>query len=325
VNIKQLSYFVAIAEQGSFVKASAVLHISQPSVSSQIKLLEEELGIQLLERRPDGVVLTLEGKDFLQHAYTILRAVDAARDSIRAYQTSEVGRVAVGMPNSVSAVLAVSLVDAVQRQLPNVQIRLVSGVSGQIQKWVMNGELDFGLVYADGQAPGADIQNLLVEDLYLAAQREEHIQALLTPGGELPMRKLGALPIALPSTAHGLRRIIERAAAAAGINLQVKTEIDPSEQLKQMVRKTGCFTILSLAALQDEAKTPLAIARIVDPPIQRVISILHVTGRPLSRAARRVENVLLEIISEEVKKGWWRPARSSGLDKRQTDNDLTNI
>jgi LysR family nitrogen assimilation transcriptional regulator len=139
------------------------------------------------------------------------------------------------------------------------------------------------------------------------------------------MRKLGALPIALPSTAHGLRRIIERAAAAAGINLQVKTEIDPSEQLKQMVRKTGCFTILSLAALQDEARTPLAIARIVDPPIQRVISILHVTGRPLSRAARRVENVLLEIISEEVKKGWWRPARSSGLDKRQTDNDLTNI
>jgi len=325
MNIKQLSYFVAIAEHGSFVKASANLHISQPSVSSQIKLLEEELGIQLLERRPDGVVLTLEGKDFLQHAYTILRAVDAARDSIRAYQTSEVGRVAVGMPNSISAVLAVSLVDAVQKLLPNVQIKLVSGVSGHIQKWVMNGELDFGLVYADGQVPGTDIQNLLVEDLYLAARRRDDIEGLLSPGGELPMRKLGSLPMALPSTAHGLRRIIERAAASAGINLQVKTEIDPSEQLKQMVRKTGCFTILSLAALQDEGKAPLAVARIVDPPIQRVVSILHVSGRPLSRAARRVENVLLELISEELKKGWWRPARSSDFGKQQTNIDLTNI
>jgi LysR family nitrogen assimilation transcriptional regulator len=122
------------------------------------------------------------------------------------------------------------------------------------------------------------------------------------------MRKLSSLPMALPSSAHGLRRIIERAAAATGIKLHVKAEIDASEQLKQMVRRTGCFTILSLAALQDETSAPLATARIVDPPIQRVVSILHVTGRPLSRAARRVESILFELISAELEKGWWRSA-----------------
>jgi len=311
VNIRQLSYFTAIAACGSFVKGAAALHISQPSVSSQIKLLEEELGIQLLERRPNGVVLTLEGRDFLQHAYTILGAVDAARDSIRANQTNEVGRVAVGIPGSISAVLSVSLVEAVQRQLPNVQIRVVSGLSGHIQKWVMDGELDFGLFYADGPVPGADIKNLFVEDLYLAACQKADIEHLLTANGELQMRKLSLIPMVLPCSKHGLRRIIERATAALGIKLHVKTEIDASEQLKQMVRRTGCFTILSLAALQDETCAPLFTARIIDPPIQRVVSIFHVTGRPLSRAARRVENILFEVISVELEKGWWRSATST--------------
>jgi LysR family nitrogen assimilation transcriptional regulator len=308
VNIKQLNYFTAIATYGSFVKGAAALHISQPSVSAQIKLLEEELGIQLLERRPDGVVLTLEGRDFLQHAYTILGAVDAARNSIRAYKTNEVGRVAVGIPASISTVLAVSLVEAVQLQLPNVQIRMVSGVSAHIQKWVMDGELDFGLVYADGSVPGADIENVLVEDLYLAARRKADIDHLLTPNGELQMRKLSSISMALPCSNHGLRRIIERATAGIGIKLHVKTEIDASEQLKQMVRRTGCFTILSLAALHDDSCEPLVTARIIDPPIQRVVSLFRVTGRPLSRAARRVENILFEVIAIEVGKNRWRSA-----------------
>ena len=67
MNLRQLSYFVAIAEQGSILKAAQVVHISQPAVSAQIKLLEEELGVQLFERRPAGVLLTPEGRDFLRH------------------------------------------------------------------------------------------------------------------------------------------------------------------------------------------------------------------------------------------------------------------
>lgn len=310
MNIKQLSYFAAVAEFGSFVKASASLHISQPSVSAQIKLLEEELSVQLLERRPEGVVLTIEGQRFLQHAHTILGAVDVARESMRTYQTDEVGRVAVGITGSLSAVLTVSLIEAVQSQLPNVQIRVVSGLSGHIQKWVLDGELDFGLVYAEGPVPGADIKSLFVEDLYLAAREHHQIAHLLTATGELHMRDLGALPLVLPCAEHGLRRIIERAAAGSGIKLRVKTELDAPEQLKQMVRRTGCFTIFSLAALQEETCPGLITARIINPTIQRKVSILHASGRPLPRAARRVKTILHNIISAELKKGWWQTATS---------------
>ena len=147
MNLKQLTYFVAIAEHGSILKASQAVHVSQPAVSAQIKLLEEELGVQLFERRSDGVLLTPEGQEFLGHANQVLSSVESARESMRVYRATEVGRVSVGVPGSLISLLTVPLVEEVQKQLPGVQLRVVSGLSGHIQRWISDGTLDFGLVY----------------------------------------------------------------------------------------------------------------------------------------------------------------------------------
>ncbi len=312
MNLKQFRYFVAIAEQRSFLQAAQVLHISQPSVSAQIKLLEEELCVQLFERRFDGAILTPEGRDFLVHARTVLDAVEAAASSMRVHQSSEVGRVSVGIPGSLTSLLTVPLIQAVQNELPNVQLRVVSGLSGHIARWLPEGTIDFGLVYATSGVPGLDLEWVLDEDLFLAAREQRDLDDLLNSKGQVMASRLAGLPMVLPGREHGLRLVVEGALDKVGIGLHVTAEVDAPEQLKEMVRRTGCYTILSLAAIQnDPADGALVTAHIVKPTIDRKISIAHTTGRPLSRAARRVKEIMKTLLKQELGKGWWTEGRST--------------
>lgn len=313
MNLKQLRYFAAIADNKSFLKASQALHISQPTVSAQIKLLEEELQVELLERRFDGTVLTPEGQDFLVHARTVLNALDAARESMRVHQSDEVGRVAVGIPGSLTGLLTVPLTELVLRELPNVQLRVVSGLSGHIGRWLLDGAVDFGLVYGSGPLPGLDLQPLLEEHLFLVGRDHDALKQLTQADGTCEARRLEGLPLVLPGREHGLRTVIEEALSRAGVGLRVIAEIDASEQLKEMVRRTGCYTIASLAAIRnDPHESQFAVAPIVQPAIVRVISLAHTGGRPLSRAARRVEFHVKALIQEQLSDGWWKTATVKG-------------
>ena len=311
MNLKQLAYFVAIAEHRSILKAAQSLFVSQPAVSAQIRLLEEELGVQLFERRSNGVVVTPEGSDFLVHARSVLDTIEHARASMRTHQAAEVGRVSVGIPGSLVSILTVPLIEREQQELPNVRLRVVSGLSGHIRQWILDGRIDFGLMYAASAEGGLDVERLLSEELYIAAKSRAAVKGRLNAAGEMPLRALEGLPLVLPGREHGLRTVIEDAVARVGIALQVRTELDAPEQLKEMVRRTGCFTVLSLAAIHNDARGDrLFTARIVDPSIDRVVSIAHASGRPLSRAARRVEQILKAIIARELEKGWWKSAHS---------------
>lgn len=313
MNLKQFRYFVAISEQRSFLQAAQVLHISQPSVSAQIKLLEEELGVQLFERRFDGAILTPEGRDFLVHARTVLDSVEAAASSMRVHQSSEVGRVAVGIPGSLTSLLTVPLIQTVQREMPNVQLRVVSGLSGHIARWLPEGTIDFGLVYATSSVPGLDLEWVLDENLFLAARDRHDLDGLVEAKRQVPASRLAGLPMVLPGREHGLRSVVEGALDKVGVGLHVTAEVDAPEQLKEMVRRTGCFTILSLAAIQnDPAEGALVTARIIKPTIDRRISIAHTTGRPLSRAARRVKEITKTLLAQELEKGWWTEGKRSG-------------
>jgi LysR family nitrogen assimilation transcriptional regulator len=268
-----------------------------------MKLLEEELGVQLFERRAAGVLLTPEGREFLRHAKNVLNTVEAARAGMRVYQGIEVGRVSVGVPGSLISLLTVPLVEEVQSQLTGVQLRVVSGLSGHIQRWITEGVLDFGLVYGKTPPVGLDVESLLVEELFVATLDGSALMPALTPTGELPLQRLAGLPLVLPGREHGLRATVEEAANRTGVSLWVRTELDAPEQLKEMARRPGVYTILSLAAIRNDSENlPLFTARIIEPSIERTVSLAHATGRPLSRAARRVDQILREIIRREISK-----------------------
>ena len=310
MKLRQLNYFVAIADHKSFLKASLILHVSQPTISSQIKLLEDELNVVLFERSFEGSILTPEGRDFLVHARAVLNAIDAASSSMRVYQSEEVGCVSIGIPGSLTSILTIPLIETVMREMPNVRFRVASGLSGHITRWIVEGTIDFGLVYGSHSFPELDIECFLEENLFVAAKDSAALKPYLNNAGEFPVQSMVGLPLVLPGRDHGLRMVIEETTSKAGVGLNVIAELDASEQLKEIVRRSGFFTVLSLAAIQnDSGEGALATARIVKPTIDRVVSFAHTSGRPLSRAARRVENIVRNLLADELAKGWWKTAR----------------
>jgi LysR family nitrogen assimilation transcriptional regulator len=160
------------------------------------------------------------------------------------------------------------------------------------------------------------VERLLEENLFLVGKDRSALEPHTNKHGEFEARRLVGLPLVLPGREHGLRAVIEDTVNKAGVGLRVIAELDAPEQLKEMVRRTGCYTVASLAAIRnDPSEVALATARIVNPTIDRVVSIAHTHGRPLSRAARRVEQIVKQLIAEELASGWWKTA-SGGLEKR---------
>ena len=100
MDVKQMRYFVQIVESGSLSKAASQLHIAQPSLSQQLKGLEDELGVELLVRHPRGVTPTDLGMLFCDHARSILKDIDRAKEIVQTRARNPVGRVSVGLPTS---------------------------------------------------------------------------------------------------------------------------------------------------------------------------------------------------------------------------------
>src|SRR5262245_17887894 len=147
MDFKQLKYFVQIAECGSLSKAAEILHISQPSLSLQIKNLEDELGAELLNRHARGVSTTELGRMFCDHARSILKDVERAKDTIASQAKSPTGRVTVGLPTSACRGLSARLIMSVAERYPNVSLHIAEAMTGTLDEWVQIGRLDVALLY----------------------------------------------------------------------------------------------------------------------------------------------------------------------------------
>ena len=144
MNLRQLEYFVHVAELGSFSKAALVLGVAQPALSRQVRALETELRETLLLRDGRGVRLTDAGTRLFEHSVGILQMVSRAREDIGANRDEPVGRIVVGLPPSMGRQLTVPLIDAFQRQLPRARLAIVEGLSSHIIEWILTGRVDLG-------------------------------------------------------------------------------------------------------------------------------------------------------------------------------------
>jgi len=118
MNLKQLEYFVQVAELGSFSKAAVVLDIAQPALSRQVRSLETELRQQLFLRNGRGVALTDAGKRLFDHSVAVLQLMAHARQDLGASRDEPVGRVTIGLPPSMGRQLTLPLIDRFQKQFP---------------------------------------------------------------------------------------------------------------------------------------------------------------------------------------------------------------
>src|SRR6266576_771170 len=173
MEIHQLRYFVAVAEEGSFSRAAAKVRVAQPSLSQQIRKLEAEVGQPLFDRLPRSVVLTEAGRCLIDYARQILASIGDARRCIDEFKGEIAGRVAVGAIPTIAPYVLPELVVTFQNHYPQVTLEIVEDVTAGIRRRIEAGELDVALASTCQQSPTLRRERLGNEPL-LALVPEGH-------------------------------------------------------------------------------------------------------------------------------------------------------
>jgi len=307
MTIRQLQYFLRIAELRSFSKAAAYLHVAQPALGLQIRKLEEELGVKLLNRHSRGVIPTEAGLLLRDHAQIILRQIDRAKLSVGDLAGPPRGRIAVGLTPTLNLILATQLVERCRRDFPSVSLAIVDGMSEDLMEWVENDRLDLALSYNPSAVQGLVCEPLLVEDLCLIGPGD----APTRPGDTVGFDDIAELPMILTSVTSGLRSIVEEAAHAHGFDLDVVLEIDSVTAMKEMAIKGVGYAILPMGSVMREVEDGRLSARpFVNPVLSRKLYLAYSAKRPPSQATTAIRELLRGVVQENLRDGaWaWRPA-----------------
>lgn len=303
IDIRQLRYFLSIVEQGSLSRAAETLHVAQPALSLHLKRLEETFGCQLVQRTPRGVVPTESGQRLAQRAQAVLETIQRLTDEVRGLEAIPAGPAVIGVPTSLGPILTVPLVKLVRERCPEVRLRVVEALSGHMQDWVLRGELDLAVVFGDTPPPGLDARFLARESLCLVGPCDD---PLLAGRADIELDRVLDLPLILPGRPHGVREEVERGAMLRRRTPNVVVELDSLDQIKALVAEGVGYTLLSPRyAGHGAIVSRLAIVPVARPAIERTISLAHATGRPLSIAARAVNDLLLDLVARHTRDGRW--------------------
>ena len=302
MDLKQLRALIAIAETGSVSRAAELLHIVQPAVSKQLRLLEEDLGAALFTRGRRGMELTASGELMVEHATRALRELAQAKAQISPDPSILTGNVTIGLLPSVSELVGASLVDTLKQRHPQLGLRITVGYAGHLQQWLENGEVDVALLYDPKPSSMLEVRALLDEALYLVGLPE----AGLDLDRAVPLRDLSTLPMILPSRPHGLRLLLDHACVTAGIELSCVVETNAMGLQKNLVRHGSGMTVLpGIAVLDDVAQGRLSAAPITEPDLRRRVVLALRTARHASAAVRYVADELRAQIEANVRDGRW--------------------
>ncbi|WP_041675510.1 LysR substrate-binding domain-containing protein [Ramlibacter tataouinensis] len=279
MDLRQLEYFVRVAELGSFTRASVALDVAQPALSRQVRLLEVELRQALLVRNGRGAVPTEAGKLLLEHGRGILHQVERAREELGRVRGSLAGRVAIGLPPSIAKVLAVPLIRAFREQLPQASLSISEGLSAGMQESLMQGRLDIALLYNAAASAEIELSALLEEELFLVqAQRSARTPAAKRP---VSLRELAALPLVIPSRPNAIRMLVEAELARQGLRADIAWEVDGVAAILELVADGMGSAVLSRNAVQTSGR-PLAFTMrpIGSPRLRSQLSMAVSSQRP---------------------------------------------
>ena len=296
MNLKQLEYFVQVAELGSFSKAAVVLDIAQPALSRQVRSLETELHQQLFLRNGRGVTLTDAGKRLFDHSVAVLQLMAHAREDLGASRDEPIGRVTIGLPPSMGRQLTLPLIDRFKKELPAARLAIVEGLSTHIVEWVTTGRIDIGLVYNPEAQPGLEITPLLQEQLGLAshAAKGKRKRPTLPP---LPMKELSRYPLIVPERVHAMRRLLDTQAALAGIKLDIAWEVSSVPSIIDLVCAGYGYAVLTASGVAASARSgELVTRRLVDPTPVSVLCLAisaHRRPTPLTQHTMRLLTALV--------------------------------
>ncbi|MFM6992206.1 MAG: LysR family transcriptional regulator [Rhodoferax sp.] len=278
MDLKQLEYFVRVAELGSFTKAAAALDIAQPALSRQVRMLEVGLRQTLLTRNGRGATPTEAGQLLLAHGRGILHQVERALEELGRVRGSLAGHVAVGLPTSLARVLTVPLTKAFRKHLPDATISIGEGLSAAMREALISGRIDIAVLYNPQPSSEIDITPLPDEELLLVCKRSPDMPLKLGP---ITLQEISRLSLIIPSRPNVIRMQVETEMAMIGCRPQIELEIDGVSAILDLVADGAGSAVLSRNAVASYARSgDLAVRSINQPELRTKVALATSSLRP---------------------------------------------
>lgn len=288
MDLKQLAYFVRVAELGSFSRASMVLDIAQPALSRQVRLLEVELRQHLLLRNGRGVTLTEAGKVLLEHSRGVLHQVERLREELSRVRGSLAGSVALGLPPTISKVLTVPVSREFRRAMPEATLSITEGLSAPMAQALLAGRLDIALLHNAPPTPDLSLTPLLEEELMLVQRRGDASERK-----PAKLAELAELDLIIPSRPNAMRMQVETELLNLGITPRIALEIDGVAAILDLVADgAGCAVLARNAVLTSAHPERYTMRRIIEPRLASKLYIATHAHRPVTETQKAMIDLL---------------------------------
>ena len=223
MELRHLRYFVAVAEAGSLTVAARKLHTSQPSLSRQIRDLEDEVGSQLLTRRARGIELTPAGRAFLEHARSVLSQVEAAIEAARRVAHPAKPCFSMGFLTGHELTWMPEALRILRDELPNIDVMISSQYSPRLADGLLKGTIDAAFLRREKGVPGLAFRLLVNEPLTVILPSDHRLATLKAIS---PREFAGETFVTVSGTAPVLRAVIDEYLKRSGINILPAHEAD---------------------------------------------------------------------------------------------------
>jgi LysR family nitrogen assimilation transcriptional regulator len=298
MDLKQIEYFVRVAELGSFTRASAALNIAQPALSRQIRLLEVELRQTLLVRNGRGAAPTEAGNLLLEHGRGILHQVQRAREELGRVRGSLAGRVAIGLPSSLARMITVPLTRAFRQQMPDAALSIREGLSVAIHESLLAGRLDIAVLYNAQPSADIDISPLMEEELLLVQARPPGLPEDPPPPA-ITLREVAALPLLIPSRPNAIRMHVEAEMANIDCRPQVVLEIDGVAAILDLVADgVGCAVLSRNAVASSIRPSAFTVRSIQQPAMRTKLALATSSLRPSTLTQQATLDLLRRTVEQ---------------------------
>lgn len=310
MEIRQLKYFVAVADAGSLSAAARKVLIAQSALSKQMSALEAELGVTLFHRGNSGIAINEAGQVFYEYALGILKQMRDAKAAVLPGHGVLTGSIVVALPQSVSPIVALPLLQAVGRTYPQVELQLNEELTGNLVDQLIRGRVDIALFTPTGLPAEVSFTPLIEEDLYLIHRANDPDAP---PPGEVTLAQGVARPLVFPSRAHShsTRAIVDlaleqqqRAPAA------VAMEVNSVYILKSAVEAGIGPTIMPLnLVLREVAEQRLVAHPFAAPGVFRTLGICTCGTRPASNLRTLIAQLITRVVHDMCRSGEWPSTR----------------
>lgn len=305
LDLKQLAALITVADVGSVTKAAKLLHLVQPAVTRQIKLLEEELGVTLFRRTHQGMVLTEPGEQLVSRARRAMQELERAKMELTPSPELVKGHVTIGVLESSIETLIQPLTDTIAKKHPAVHLRLLTGYSGHVREWIDHGDVDVAMLNSVSSTHTLAVFPLLREQLWVLAPPD----AGLSSETPVPWATVLAQPLVLPIGGLGVRAAVDQAHSETGIRPSVAVESNSGFILKELVLARRGWSVLPAVAIKrDIDRGLLSGAPIVEPDITREVVLAFQRGGRTPPQVEAVATELIRLVHRMVRTGEWPAA-----------------